>query len=146
MSTETSTGLRMSRVIQGNRKSVFKAWTDPAEMKNWCSPEGIDVQECTVDLRVGGAYRIHMLTPEGKTHTAIGRYRVVEPPSRLVYTWDWEEEGAQMGDTLVTVEFKEMGEATEIVLTHEKFPNEEARDGHDMGWKSCLNRLEALLA
>ena len=62
----------------------------------------------------------------------------------MVYSWDCKEEESQMGDTLVTVEFNAMGETTEVVITHEFFPNDEVRDGHDMGWTSCLNQLEQL--
>ena len=51
-----------------------------------------------------------------------------------------------MGDTLVTVEFTEIGDTTEVSLTQEGFPAAEARDGHEQGWGSCLDHLEALFA
>lgn len=50
-----------------------------------------------------------------------------------------------MGETLVTVEFRDRGGATELVLTHEAFPNAQARDGHEQGWTSYLGRLERLV-
>lgn len=34
--------------------------------------------------------------------------------------------------------------APEVTILHELFPAEEARDGHEKGWTSCLNRLETL--
>lgn len=146
MSVETTSSLKLSRIINGSREDVFDAWTQPELIKKWCAPETIDVSHSEVDLREGGAYTLGMLTGEGETHTAFGIYREVERPSKLVYTWDWKEADNQMGDTLVTVEFNEMGESTEVIITHELFPNDEARDGHDMGWNSCLNRLEGLFA
>jgi len=143
---DSRTALRLSRVISAQRDRVFHAWTTPEDMMKWAAPEGVEVAECTVDLRVGGAYRIRMHAPENKVHTAIGTYREIDAPSRLVYTWDWEEEASHMGGTLVTVEFNELGDATEVVVTHEQFPNEEVRDGHTMGWTSCLNEFERLFA
>lgn len=142
MSTETSTSLRVSRVIKADRETVFRAWTEPEQLKHWSCPEGMGVAEAQVDLSVGGRYRLRMESPEGETHTAYGVYRVIEPPGRLVYTWDWEEES--MGETLVTVEFNDLGGSTEVVINHELFPNPEAKGDHEKGWTSCLNRLEHL--
>lgn len=144
MSTKADTSLRLSRQIAAEPATVFRAWTEPEQMKRWASPEGITVADVQVDLRIGGRYRIHMTGSDGKTYTAVGVYREIERPHRLVYTWDWEQES--MGETLVTVEFEERGDSTMVVLTHELFPNAEQKDGHEEGWTSCLNRLERLFA
>ncbi len=142
MSTNTGTSLRISRVIKASRERVFAAWTEPHHLKQWSCPEGFRVADVQVDLSVGGRYTIRMENPDGQAHTAIGVYREIEPPQRLSYTWDWKEES--IGETLVTVEFNELGESTEVVLTHEMFPNVEAKVSHEEGWNSCLNRLERL--
>lgn len=145
MSTRTDTSLRMSRVIAAEPETVFRAMTEPGRMKKWMAPEGFDA-EVEADVRVGGRYRIRMEGPEGAVHTAVGAYREVEPPRRLVYTWDWEEEGGRMGDTVVTVELEARDDGTtEVVLTHELFPAPEAVEEHEKGWTSCLDRLESLL-
>ncbi len=34
---------------------------------------------------------------------------------------------------------------TEVVLTHERFPNTELRDRHQQGWTGCLARLSKSL-
>ena len=47
-----------------------------------------------LDLRVGGKFRIQMKNADGEYFTAVGEFREVEPPERLVYTWDWEKEGS----------------------------------------------------
>ncbi len=146
MSTKTSTSIRLTRTLRAARETVFRAWTEPEQMKSWSAPEGFTVAEVESDLRVGGRFRISMKSPEGDPHTAVGEYREVEPPRRLVYTWDWAEEGAEMGDTLVTVEFREAGpEETEVTLVHDLFPSQEAAENHEQGWTSCLNRLEKLV-
>ena len=64
---------------------------------------------------------------------------------RLVYTWDWEEPEHAVGETLVTVEFEAIGNATQVTLVHDRFPNADAASAHDEGWGSCLDRLEAAL-
>ncbi len=73
-----------------------------------------------------------------------GVYREVRPPERLVYTWRWEAQ-PELEETLVTVEFHDKGEATEVILTHAYFPTAKARDDHNRGWNGCLDRLAKLL-
>ena len=134
--------VELSRVIPADRERVFEAWTRPEHLKRWSCPEGAEVEEAEVDLVVGGRYRICMRVSEDSTVTAQGVYRHIEPPHRLSYTWDWQEEPHRMGlETLVTVEFKDLGAATEVILRHEGFPDAENTDGHRVGWQSCLGRL-----
>ena len=154
MSPEIDTSLQLSKVITADAETVFRAWTDPEQVKVWSCPEGAIVDDVQIDLRVGGKYRIRMKGEEG-AWTAVGTYREVEPPRRLVYTWDWEEKDHKMsqhdrlsggGETLVTVEFKDLEGSTEVVLTHELFPSSEAKDGHETGWASCLSNLEGMFS
>ncbi|MGH2730469.1 MAG: SRPBCC family protein, partial [Actinomycetota bacterium] len=71
-------------------------------------------------------------------------------PARLVYTFKWERElpfpdGPYTKPSRVTVEFRDIGDDTEIVLTHEGFPSNELRDFHLGGWESSFDRLADLL-
>jgi uncharacterized protein YndB with AHSA1/START domain len=142
-STETTLNLR--RTFKAPRETVFRAWTDPEELKKWWGPEGYATPSAEVELRVGGKYRLGMRKlPDGEIFYLSGFYREVRPPDRLVYTWRWEAE-PDMGETLVTVEFREAGDSTEVVLTHEFFPTEKARNEHDRGWNGCLDRLAKAL-
>jgi len=143
MKTDTTTSLRLSRVINASPDAVFRAWTEPAQLKQWSAPEGVELAEVEMDLTVGGRYRLHMHTPGGVQH-AVGEYREIDPPRRLVYTWRWEEADSDVGETLVTVEFHDVGGGTEVVLTHDLFPNAEAKGHHLQGWTSCVDRLAAL--
>ncbi len=150
MSVQAVTSLRLTRVVKADPARVFRAWTDPEQLVEWACPEGLSVEKAEVDLRVGGRYRIVMRAPDGAVHTAAGVYREIERPGRLVYTWTWEgtvDEGMRIGETVVTVEFRGRGDGTsDVVLMHEGFPGAEARDNHEAGWTSCVNRLETLLA
>jgi len=111
-STENTLNLR--RIFKAPREKVFRAWTDPEELKKWWGPEGYATPSAEVDLRVGGKYRLGMRKlPDGETQ--------------------------------VTVDFRQAGNSTEVVLTHEFFPTGKARDDHNRGWSSCLDRLAKLL-
>ena len=143
MSTQTETVLKMTRVIPAEVAAVFAAWTDPAKMSEWCAPDGVECVNVEVDLSVGGSYHLQMKSPDGE-YNARGVYKEIDAPNRLSYTWRWDEKEHDCGETLVTVEFNDLGGSTEVVLTHEGFPNAEAKEGHDQGWTSCLGRLEQM--
>ena len=139
------TTLNLRRTFKAPREKVFRAWTDPEELKKWWGPEGYATPPAEVDLRVGGKYRLGMRKlPDGELFYHSGIYREVRPPEKLVYTWRWEAQ-PEHGETLVTVEFRELRDSTEVVLTHERFPTEKARDDHNRGWSGCLDRLAKLL-
>ena len=84
------------------------------------------------------------MTPALFKHEMTEIYRGVRPSERLVYTWRWEAQ-PEHGETLITVEFHEVGDSTEVALTREFFPTEKARDDHNRGWSGCLDRLAKLL-
>ena len=137
--------LRLRRSFPAPPERVFRAWTTPAEMKQWKAPGDMTTPVAEVDLRPGGKYRIHMRAPDGAEHHLVGVYRVVEPPSKLVYTWRWENE-PDAPETLVTVEFLDRGNTTDLVLTHELFPTNEARSKHEVGWTGCFAKLALVVA
>ena len=47
--------LTVSRVIHAPRDEVFRAWTDPEQIKRWFGPGEFRTPEAEVDLRPGGA-------------------------------------------------------------------------------------------
>lgn len=138
--------LRLERTIRTPRERVFEAWTNPADLARWSAPEGLEVAEGEVDLRVGGRWSVVMQgAGGGSTYHATGEYREIDPPRRLVYTHRWLTDETPV-ETLITVEFQEEGDATRVVMVHEGFRSESSRDGHESGWSSCLDRLERLFA
>ena len=136
--------LGVRRTIAPPRQRVFEAWTTPTELKRWAGPGPLVTPLAEVDLLVGGHYRIHMREPNGSEHRVSGVYREVDPPQRLVYTWSWEND-PEMVESLVTVEFHERGDATEVVLRHEGFRTKESRDRHETGWGGCLEKLATVV-
>lgn len=58
--TSPATTLRVARSFAAPREKVFRAWTDPEELKKWFGPVGYSTLIAEVDLRVGGKYRLGM--------------------------------------------------------------------------------------
>ena len=143
--TPMTEALRLVRTVAGSPERAFEAWTDPEQVSRWTCPDPTATVDVEIDLRVGGRYLIRMHV-EGGPFTAHGTYREVDPPRRLVYTWGWKEEAhAMKAETVVTVEFVPVEEGTEIRLTHSGFPTPDDRDGHEEGWKICVDRFAELV-
>jgi uncharacterized protein YndB with AHSA1/START domain len=143
--TAAPASLNVSRTIRARPDELFRAWTDPEELSNWWRQEGEGwaFAGASIDLRVGGRYRLGMTGPDGRKHVASGVYREVRPPERLVFTWNWEDPTKPVGETLVTVEFRDLGgERTEVVLTHERFADPARMGRHEQGWTELMRLLE----
>jgi uncharacterized protein YndB with AHSA1/START domain len=145
--------LIVKRVLNATPELAFRAWTSAEHIQQWMRPEpGMVVPLASMDLRVGGKYRIQMKMPDGEFFTAVGVFQEVKAPERLVYTWDWETDGsgAEFGEvegkpSLVTVEFLKRGERTEMVLTHSRFAKVESRDSHARGWGRILESFATFM-
>lgn len=145
--------LVVRRVLNAPQELAFEAWTSAEHVKHWMRPEPeMTIPFAFMDLRVGGRFRIQMRNEEGEYFTAVGEFRVVDAPRRIVYTWDWEKDGsgeefgeAEGNTTLLTVEFIERGEKTEFVLTHTRFATVESRDNHARGWERIAASLGEFL-
>ncbi len=141
------TALQIERNFKAPREKVFRAWTNAGALRMWFAvAEGFTTPIAEVDLRIGGRYRLGMKPPDNGPILIVGGvYRMIRPPEKLVFTWSWEAAGSDEPETLVTVEFIDLGDETQVVLTHEQFVTTEARDQHGDGWQGCLNRLTLAL-
>ena len=137
--------LTISRIFSAPRERVFAAWTEPEQIKQWFGPDICQVVEAHVDLRVGGEYRFLAKNPEMGEFALRGEYREVTPPAKLIYTWQWEDDPDYVDrETLVTVEFVDLGNSTEVRLTHENLPGAESIKNHEHGWSGGFDKLERL--
>jgi uncharacterized protein YndB with AHSA1/START domain len=152
---ESASGLilRMTRTFDAEPDRVFAAWTDPQAFGSWFGPVGMKSVVCEVDPKVGGAWR---LMGEGKEvpgrcepgvvrPTVSGKYLEIDPPNRLVFTFAWHEKddfaSSRGQETIVTLQFKPVGERTEMVFTQAVFKEEQALAAHNRGWAESFDKL-----
>jgi uncharacterized protein YndB with AHSA1/START domain/DNA-binding transcriptional ArsR family regulator len=133
--------LMIRKKIRARRESVYNAWTNPGVMAKWFYAGEDWSARVEANPRVGGSYRVDMLTKTGNVFSHTGTYLEVRPPERLSFTWN----SPTVKDTTVVLEFIDLGEETEIVLTHRFLPTEKDRHDHNDGWMGCLTHLEQLL-
>jgi len=134
--------LILKRIYDAPIDAVWSAWTDPENLRRWYVA-GADhiVHFCKADVRVGGSYRVGF-GPKGKTpYVEAGRYLEIVPKTRLVFEESVSFEGKQLGGTVTTVELRDLGGRTELILSS---TGEEAwRSGE--GWTLCLQSLAAFV-
>ena len=133
------TSLELVRQINAPIAAVYETWVNPHKMQQWMGPGETQCEGVDIDLRIGGKYRIHMVSSDCEHPIAVGEYREIVPQSKLVFTWSWE--GSDMPETLVSVTFEPDGDGTRLTLLHEKFPDRSVTDKHHEGWTGCLANL-----
>jgi len=134
--------VRVVRRLPASPGDVFDAWLDIDSLRQWMCPGTSWASAVEVDPRVGGRFRIVMSGEQGDVeHT--GEYRELRRPERLVFTWISRMTHGRV--TLVTIDLRPVGDATELTLTHEGLPDD-TRSGHERGWSSIAEKLASALA
>ena len=134
--------LRIERTFQARAERVFEAWTSEEVLRRWFHAErGWETPEAKVDLRLGGTVRVVMRdTDEGRDIGGGGTYTEIDPPSRLAFTWTWDDDSDR--ETLIELDFLEAEGHTTVLLTHSALADEDAVRNHEDGWTKCLANLE----
>jgi uncharacterized protein YndB with AHSA1/START domain len=143
------------KIIRAKPERVFDAWIKPELMEQWFRKKNWSAK-MTNDVRVGGSYS-HEMTPEaGASDCASetssssgahqcrlhqGEYLEIRRPEKLVFTWNTPE----VRDTRVTVDLRDLGDSTEVIITHELLATDDLRKAHAQGWEMCLENLSNFL-
>jgi uncharacterized protein YndB with AHSA1/START domain len=139
--------LAITRTFDAPRDLVYKLFTEPEHLLHWMGPRGFTAMHFTQDARVGGTWR-GMLRPDdgSKDLWQGGVFREISPPERVSYTFAWDDDNGSPGiETLVTLEFTDLGDKTRLTFRQTGFTSDGERDGHRGGWNSSFDRFEEYL-
>ncbi len=143
--------LIITRILDAPRELVFNLWTDPKHLSQWWGPNGFTAPTCEMDLRPGGAIRIHMEHPDFPNHWMKGVFKEIVPPEKLVFTNGAfiGEDGEPGIDGVCTVTFEDYDGKTKMTLVAEvtklapQFSF--AYEGMNEGWNQTLDKLTTYL-
>jgi uncharacterized protein YndB with AHSA1/START domain len=139
--------LTLVRRIAARPSIVFEAMTTAEGVAAWFGPDDLPVVRAEMDARVGGAYRVHFRTLDGRDghdHEAWGEFLEVVPPRRIVMSWNWAFGGVpeERGRTSrIEIELTPTGDGTVLTFTHTALWNEASEKSHTWGWTGALNKL-----
>ena len=144
--------LVLTRLIDAPREKLFRAWTDPALLKQWFAPLPWTTASAELDVRPGGASLIVMRDPEGNEFPSRGVFLEVIKNERLVFTdvyvrgWEPSEKPFMTG----ILTFEDVGGKTRYTarVRHWTVADREAHEkmGFHQGWGQCTDQLAALVA
>ncbi len=148
---EEEVAVRIERVLHAPPDRVFRAFLDPKLMRQWITPDDLDLDRITVEPRVGGRIEVWHSQHGVSTGKFEGRYVKLDPPRELVYRWAFvgtEPEKGEYFDTLVTVRLRPWGDGqTQVHVVHERLAELRKGAPHILprlvpGWENCLDKLD----
>lgn len=100
----------IARVVNADRATTFRAWTDPSQIVQWFGPDGFHIETYEIDIRSGGTWRFDMVAPDGTRFSNRMDFLRIETPKlieanhgtdadndpdrfRLLVTFDEQENG-----------------------------------------------------
>jgi uncharacterized protein YndB with AHSA1/START domain len=143
-----SSAIRIERTFVAGTEEVFAAWTSAELLRRWYPPGADwDTPVAEVDLRVGGRLRLVMRSPDGEEFGGGGEYREVTPPTRLVFTWAWDDPEVAQGTQVVEIDFAANPDGTTtVVMTNRGLLDESSRESHRDGWEGSFDNLARLVS
>ena len=137
--------LQLAWLMEATREQVFRRLVDPAELARWWGPAGFTTPQVEWKPRVGAAYQLDMQPPDGERFHLSGEFLEVRPPSRLVFTFRWEEPDPDDVETVAALSLAAIGDATRLSLVQGDFATEARLNLHRGGWSDSVVKLQQLL-
>jgi uncharacterized protein YndB with AHSA1/START domain len=157
--TQTEQELVIERVLDAPRERVWKAWTEPEEIKQWWGPKDFTAPSIESDFREGGKYLWSMKSPDGQVYWNTGTFEEIVPPERLVVTDSFADEhgnvvppshygmsGDHPMEGRITVILQDEDGKTKLTVRYYGIAPGDLRDLAEAGWNETLDKLAAHVA
>lgn len=137
--------MTMTRLIDAPKDLVFKIWTEPAHFPMFYCPSGFTTVLCEMDVRVGGAFRIHWADAEGKRYPNKGIYTRIEPTDLLAYQDSFDDDREANDPIDVIVSFEDENGKTRLT-SRSIFASVEMLEmlknmGMEQGWAMFMDQM-----
>ena len=137
--------IRLHRVFKAAPERVYKAFTNPDALVKWLPPHGFVAKMHSIDLRVGGSYRMSFTNlGTGHSHSFGGEYLELVPNQRIRHTDKFDDPNLP-GVMTVTIEIKKVFCGAELNITQEGVPDVIPAEACYLGWGESLDLLKLLV-
>lgn len=135
----------LHRVLRASPDKIFRAFSDADALARWLPPEGFTARVETLDVRVGGRFKMSFCNfTTGSRHGFGGEYLEVVPGQRLVYTDIFDDPGLP-GEMLTTVALTPVVCGTAINIEQKGIPDMIPEAMCYLGWQESLQFLARLV-
>lgn len=151
--------LHFERTYAAPIEAVWAAWTEADRLRTWWGPDKTTIDECEVDLRIGG--RLYVVTVAGEEMGKYagtrwpmeGTFTRIDEPDRLTYdarSWTEGEESTatirHTNDLTLTREGDKTTVTLHVAITEIGPKAKLAAFGMKWGYKAQLDALDEHLA
>jgi uncharacterized protein YndB with AHSA1/START domain len=145
--------LTLTRIIEAPREKIYRAWTEPALLKEWFTPRPWTVSMVEIDVRSGGNSYIVMNGPNGEEFPNRGVYLEVIPNEKIVFTDAYSEAWVPSAKPFFTglILLEDLGGGRTRYTARALHWTAEDRETHEKmgfheGWGKATDQLEELVA
>ena len=117
----------VTRVVNADRETVCKAWTDHAQITKWFGPDGFRCETHEIDIRTGGVWRFDMIAPDGTTFSNRMDFVRVDAP-RAIEALHGEDTADDPDRFRLLVTFDAHDNGKTVVTLRQFHPTPERRD------------------
>ncbi len=138
----------MTRFFDAPRELLWKAHTDPNLIPQWWGPRYFTTTVDKMEVKPGGVWRFVSRAPDGMEFAFNGVFREIQPPERLVWTFEFEGVPGQISLQTVTFERQSGGTKLTVTILCETAEDRDGilKSGMEEGYKETTDRLEELLS
>jgi uncharacterized protein YndB with AHSA1/START domain len=142
--------LAIEHIFDAPPSRLWRAWTEPEQLRQWFKPPTWTMTECKVDLRPGGRFKFSMRGPDGVEGGQSGMYVDVTPEQRLVLSDLIGDEfrprpKGEVGVFTFTADGARTRFAGHVMHRNETEKDAHVARGYFTGWANMLAQLEALV-
>lgn len=130
--------VKITRRIPASIETVYRAWTDPAQLAQWQGGRLI------AEIAVDGLWFWGHKSDSGKEIGHYGRYTALEKNKRIATTW--VSPSTHGDESRLEITLAEKDGQTELVLNHTNLPDDEGGRDHERGWTYFLGRIAELVS
>jgi uncharacterized protein YndB with AHSA1/START domain len=139
--------IHVERIFNATRERVWRACTEPDQIKQWWGRGNALVVE-KYEFQRGGHWRFVEHAKDG-VHGFEGRFRDIKPMDRVEQTFEWD--GMPGYVIIQSATFEDLGDGRTKLTSRSLFYNEDERDGMlksgmEGGMNESYEALDRLLA
>ena len=135
----------LHRMIRTSPEKLYRAFTEAAAMASWLPPYGFVCTVHSMDVKVGGTFRMSFQNfSTGNGHSFGGEYVEIKPNDFLKYTDKFDDPNLP-GEITTSVWITKTSVGTELKVLQENIPSLIPAEACYLGWQDSLDKLIRLV-